>query len=313
MPGAEREIRLRLWWTALLVLIALSGAGLAVAADRPHGPARPELFFEAEAQYGPWVDSAWSAVRNAGESLADVSSAGREALGTLQALDPTAAEEHLNAGDRAVQALIDLDDELVTVGGVTFAQIERWRMSDERQAQIVAIEAAVAAARTVPSEWPPITTTGRTMSQALQALLRHDGLVFRATTAGRQSEWQAALDLLGQASSELAAAGAARDALAAQGSVETLTALLERYAAYDAALANLYTYVRDTGVQTGADFDGLRSAVDVAQAALPGSDDVLAVVVGESAAPALTAALVRIEQARGEVIEALALAPESAP
>jgi len=43
----DPQLRARLWWTALLVLIALSGAGLAVAAGRPRNPVRrPELTFE---------------------------------------------------------------------------------------------------------------------------------------------------------------------------------------------------------------------------------------------------------------------------
>lgn len=299
-----------MWWTALLVIISLSGAGLVVAADRQHGAARPELFWEAETRYGPLIDSAWTQVRPASEALAKVSAAGGDALGTLQSLDPLSAEDHMNAGDSAVQALSDLDTDMAPVSGAAFAQIERWRLSPERQAQLAAIDSAVAAARTVPGEWPVLASTGRTMSQALQALLNHDGLVLGAARSSGESEWDEALELLGQAATELDAASAARDALAAQGDVATLTDLLDRYAAHDAALASLFTYVRDTGLQDGDEFDRLRSAVDSAQAALPGSDDVLAVVVRESTAPALTAALLRIEQARGRLLEALALAPE---
>ena len=43
----DLQLWARVWWTALLVLIALSGAGLAVAAGRPRNPAqRPELTLE---------------------------------------------------------------------------------------------------------------------------------------------------------------------------------------------------------------------------------------------------------------------------
>ena len=43
----DLQLWARVWWTALLVLIALSGAGLAVAAGRPHSPVqRPALTFE---------------------------------------------------------------------------------------------------------------------------------------------------------------------------------------------------------------------------------------------------------------------------
>ncbi len=313
MPDAELDLRPRLWWTALLVLIALSGAGLAVAADRHHAESRPELFWAADLKYGPGIDSAWAQVRAANGALAGVASAGRAALGTLQALDLEAANRHIDTGELSSQALIDTLVRVAADGGLLFAAVDRWRLSPGRQAQLSAIESALAAAGAVPADWPLIAATGRTMSSALQAMLVHDGLVFRATTAGRQAEWDAALELLGQAEAELAEATTASEALAERGNVETLTDLLGRYAAYDAALRDLYMYVRDSGRQEGDDFERLSAAVDAAQAALPGSDDVLSVVVAESAAPALAAALVRIEQARGEVIEALTVAPEPAP
>ena len=304
MLVADRDLRLQLWWTALLVLFGLSAAGLAVAADRAHGSDRPELFWEAESRYGSWIDSAWSQLRAASETLANVSGAGREALGALQSLAPEAAQEHIEAGDRALEALGDLETNI----------IERWRLSPERQAQLAAIDSAAAAARTVRGEWPVLAGTGRTMSQALGALMRHEELVAGARNAAGQSKWTAALELLEQAEAGLKVAATARDSVAAQGSdVDTLSDFLGRHSAHDVALRELYEHVRDTGRQQGDEFDRLRAAVDRAQAALAGSADVLARIVGESAAPALTAALVAIEQARGEVLEALDFAPEPAP
>ena len=314
MTPADHDFKVQLLWTALLVLFALSAAGLAGAVDRQHGSHRPELFWAAESRYGSWIDSAWTQLRAAGETLTNVSAAGREALGTLQSLNLDATEEHISAGDRALEALGDLENSMGTIAGATFAQIERWRLSPERQAQLSAIDSAASAARTVSGEWPLLAGTGRTMSRALAALMRHDELVARATAAAQQSRWPAALELLERAATELGAVSAARDSLAAQGSdVRTLADLLARYSAHDSALGNLYEHVRDTGRQEGDEFERLREAVDRAQAALPGNEDVLALIVGESAAPALTAALVRIEQARGEVLEALTLAPSPAP
>ena len=86
----------------------------------------------------------------------------------------------------------------------------------------------------------------------------------------------------------------------------TLDDLLGRYESYDAALVALYGHVRETGSQEGAAFDELRDDVERAQAALPRNDDVLAVIVGEAAAPAIADHLVAIERARESVQEALA-------
>lgn len=297
----------------MLVLFAVSGAGLAVAADRQHGVTRPELFWEAEVRYGRMIDSAWAQVNAANEAAARVSASGRDALGSLQSLDAPAADAFLDDGDAVLPSLADLESNVAASGGGSFASMEHWRLSPERQAQVRAIDAAVVAARRVPGEWPPLASTGRTMSQALQALQRHDGLVLRVTTAGRQSEWEVALELLGQASAELDAARTARDALGEQGGVETLTDVIDRNSRYDAALASLYTYGRDGGPREGAELTRLQTAADQAQRALPGTDDALAAIVGESGAPELTAALLRLEHARGEINAALELAPTLRP
>ena len=137
-------------------------------------------------------------------------------------------------------------------------------------------------------------------------MLRHDGLVFRATTAGRHAEWQSALDFLAQAKTPLDDAKQIRDILAATADVETLDDLLGRYRAYDAALNALYTHIRDTGNQQGSDFDALEREVELRQAALPADTSAMTVIVADAAGPAVTDALVDIEAAHGDVLDAIA-------
>ena len=259
----------RLWplSTVLLVLAALGTAGFAVAADR-----------QPEADRKQAADALKVQLRGVEPMLAEIDGAARRVAGSLQAAQLEEVAAALADGDATVA-------ELETVLPTITSQLD-----------------AVSA---VPSGWRSMSAVAGSMGEVIGALRRHDEIVFAATGAARQSEWAAALELLGEARAPLAEAAAARAALSASGDVETLDDLLSRYQAYDASLVALYGHVRDTGSQDGALFTDLRVNVEQAQAALPRNDDVLAVIVGEVAAPAIADSLVAIQQARDVVKEAL--------
>jgi hypothetical protein len=135
-------------------------------------------------------------------------------------------------------------------------------------------------------------------------LQRHDSLVFRATTSGRQSAWADAITTMAGAGAALDEARAARDALGAS-STDTLSQLIDRYAAYDSALSGLYSYFGSGGSKSGAQFETVNKQVEDAQAALPSGNEVFSLIVGEAAGSQLADALVQIEQARGDINAAL--------
>jgi hypothetical protein len=304
---SNRRLQLRLWWTALLVLCALGGAGLAVAADRPQNPVqRPEITWKADHEAARWLAAMADQLATIDEQVTSVSDAGRAVLGGLQSLATADLASALADGDAAVAVM---DDEVSTLGANARAaatEIDASRLGTQTEAQLVAVNTAVDAATRVPHIWNDLATEGRRVASLVDALLRHDGLVFRATTAGRQSNWDGAVSLLDQANTPLADADAIRDELAATVDVATLDDLLARDRAYDAALTALYSYIRSTDKQSGDEFDSLVADVDEAQAALPADTTAMSVIVSEAAGRSLTQSLIAIEEAHGDILEAVA-------
>lgn len=301
-----RSVRLRLWWTTLLVLIALGGAGLAVAADRPQNPVqRPELTWRADHAAEPWIKSLADKLRSIDADVGELSDAGRNVLGELQALDVDRMRASISDGD-AITTRMDTEIQgLVSMHEDALAAIDEWRLGPATADLLDQLNTATTSAGAVPESWHGLTTDANRVAGLVDAFLRHDGLVIRATTAGRQSKWDDGLTSLDQAGGPLRDAADIRNQLAPTVDVSTLDDLLDRYRAYDRALTALYTYLRDGGRQGGTQFDALQKAVDQAQAALPGDTTAMSVIVGEAAGPSVTDALVAIEGSHGDLIAAL--------
>ena len=101
-PAADRPrtLPLHLWWTTVLVLAALGGAGLAVAADRPGNPVqRPELTYRADLAAQPWVDHLRGDLELMATQGAQLSTDGRDVLGALASLDLDGANAALRMGE----------------------------------------------------------------------------------------------------------------------------------------------------------------------------------------------------------------------
>src|SRR5437870_3159105 len=128
-PEPPRTLRLHLWWTLVLVLAALGGAGLAVAADRPGNPvARPELTYRADQAAQPWIDHMAADLDTVQTQAADLATAGRNALGSLQALDRDGASSALSAGDQTAAQIATLAAGLRHAETRAHTSIDRWRI-----------------------------------------------------------------------------------------------------------------------------------------------------------------------------------------
>jgi hypothetical protein len=295
-------LRRRLVWTVVLVLSALGGAGLATAADRlPTDETRPELTWQADRLAAPRLAAMTSQLVAIGAELSTLADAGRETLGRLPALEPAEIEAALASGDEASARLDDEVELLFTLRNEQFATVDDGRLSQANQALLAGIDDAISAVDPLPETWAAMAADARRVTLLLESFFQHDGLVFRATNAGRQSDWAGALALLEQAAAPLAQVGAIRDTLADEADVSTLDELLRRYADYDAALIALYAEVQRGGTQDSPEVAVLRAEVERTQAALPANNDALRVVVSDAAGPSVAAGLVVIEQARGVV------------
>lgn len=299
-------LRLHLWWTALLVLTALGGAGLAVAADRPQNPVqRPEVTYRADHDALIWIDALTADEQQILTRATDLSAAGRDLLSNLQTLDTDAARASLDAGDAAsneIGGLIGSARDKLFAANVS---VEHWRLGPLTADALDALAAGADASEELPIQWAGMAVPARAVADLIATLREHDELVFQATGAGRDANWQDALDLLGQAGTSLTSATGLRDQLAQTTTVETLDDLLGRSRDYDDALTELYAYLRDGGEQSGQQFDDLQAAVDAALAALPGDQGVYIVIVFEAVGIPLTDGLVAMEEVHGTIGEAL--------
>ena len=305
---------MRLWWTALLVVIALAGAGLAVAADRPHNPnSRPELTWRADRAAQPWISALVSELEIVDAHALQLSRHGRDVLGRLTALDVEGMNTALAAGDPvSAEVTVELG-RLAILSGQAEPAVEEWRLGPSTRARFDQLGVAAASAQQLTASWQEVGAHSRRVGGLIDSLFRHDGLVFRATTAGRNANWDDALLLLEQAKGPLGEATEIRNGLATRLNTDTLDDLLDRYRSYDAALTAMYAYIRDTGLRDGPDFDVLEQDVATAQEALPPNSSAMRVIVAEAAGPPLTDALVAIEAARGEILEALEPSDQAQP
>ena len=81
--------------TTLLVLIALGGAGLTVAADRQQTPdQRPEVMWAADQAAQPWIATLSTDLTAIDTAATALSKAGRDTLGNVQGLDGIAYIAH---------------------------------------------------------------------------------------------------------------------------------------------------------------------------------------------------------------------------
>src|SRR5512133_3238478 len=91
---APIRLRNRLAWTVVLVLIALGGAGLVSAADRPAtDDGRPELTAHADALARPWLLPLTAQAHEVATDVDTINGSGRTILG----LAPGASKDRADA------------------------------------------------------------------------------------------------------------------------------------------------------------------------------------------------------------------------
>ncbi len=243
--------------TTALVLVALSSAGLAVAADRGA---------ETGNDGSDQVTQSWLAKLGADLSAVaaptyDLANAGRDTIGNLQGLNFEAMNLAIDQGDMAIGEVNEALLELSADKAQSPAELNGVNLGFDTVARIDAISHAQAAASGLDHSWAVLRVRATVIAELIGDLQHHDDLVFQATAAGRGSDWSAALDALDSAAKALDDARAARDRLGTAATTDTLDELITRFADYDASLRALYSYVETNGAGPSAEFDALSKAV----------------------------------------------------
>lgn len=303
-------LRNRLAWTVVLVLIALGGAGLTTAADRPAtDTGRPELTAHADALARPWLAGLAVQARAVAGDVDAVNESARQILSLAAGSDPEQVDGALSTGNEASAQLDEALAALVEQRAKVPAGLDERRMGLANRQLLAAVDGVADGAGPVSGTWRALAADTGQVAALLVALTDHADIDARATAAGGTGDWPAALDQLSQAGAALDRARGARDLLAATNDVSALDDLLDAYADYDAALVALYTAVRDGEEQDSQRVRDLAAAVLAARERLPADETALREFVAGMAGAAIAAEVVDLETARGTVDEAVSNLP----
>ena len=311
MEGRGRRLAGRalrgLAWVVAAMFVSLAGAGLAVSADHlPGDTTRPERTWTQDVAFqariralGPEFDALSGDVGTLGDTA-------RTALVDLVARRDDLLSVELGAGDRLVASV---DAQVIRLNGMLDAVANStppYLLGDASTSMLSAARSALQTTSPLSSEWHALADQSLPAIGLTGVLQTHDDLVFSAIQEAHAARYSTAVRTLARAAAELATATQTRDALQARADVSTLTTYLERMSSYDAALTALYTNLEHSGGRMTAAGERLVAKVAAAQKLLPPDTRAIVVIMGDIAQAGLNQAAIGIEQARGDLGDAVA-------
>ncbi len=310
VKAAIRHVVVAVGWLGLLAAIGLGGAGIVNAMDHQPGTAgRAELTSVGEAEVVPMLDAAAIDLSVVADEVATLGVQARGALAALNGVDAAAVDGAIAAGNRLVADLrlrtVALRRELAAVPYVD-TPVVTIELSDAVAARHAALVAAIAATEGLDDAWQRLTLGSISATRMSALLASHDDLVVRAAQRGRAARYDDAATLLDQADAAIVQARTLRDQLANTVDVTVLDQWLDRNAAYDKALRNLYAVISKVGSRVT---DAVRQAIAAEQAAkdrLPPDTRGLVVIMAEIGRGGMNGAVIAIEEARAKLIDAVA-------
>lgn len=295
-------------WLFAALFVAFGGAGLAVSADHQPGDAtRPERTWHADQAFQARMAATADDFTALGGEVGNLGDTARNALVDLVARNQQGLTTDLAGGDRLVTEI----HAHVSALASTFDEIEREypadSLGDRSQGMLEAARAALATTAPLASDWKTLADGTIPAMQLVSVLDQHDEYTFEATQQASARKYAQALALLRKSATTLDRARTTRDRFANTADVSTLTTWIDRLAAYDEALTALYTEVRASGGGiTTPRAKKLAAQVAKAQGALPPDNRGLVVIMGDLARGGLNQAAIAIEQARGDLADAVA-------
>lgn len=309
-----RRISIAAAWVAAALVLALGAAGIVTALDHlPGGDGRPELTWSAERAVAPGLDAASGDLQALADSVGVLGGAGRAALAALVARDAAGLSAEIAAGTTQLDAVDAAAAKLrADLAQIPLGAADRTtRYSAATIARYEELVAAAAAVEPLRPAWKRLAAGVAPAVELTQHLLDHDQVAVAAIKLGGAGNYPAAIKRIGEASAELAAARAIRDRLAANVDVSTLDQWIERNAAYDEALRDLWDALRRSGGRATSAVREAAAREKTAKEQLPPDARALVVILGDVARGGLNQAVIAIEEARGQLQESLARADAS--
>jgi hypothetical protein len=313
MKARARRVLAAVAWLALVLAIALGAAGIVSGADHPPGtPARRELTWTRDGEVEAALDAAPTRLARLADSVAALGVQARGALAALNGTETSTVEAAIAEGDRLRDGMLAettaLHRELAEVPYLARTDTGLL-VSDAVVARQRALVAALDGTAGLQAAWVRLTT-GSVAAIGLSTLLaQHDTQVTDAAALGRAARYGDAIAGIDGADATIQAARALRNRLANTVDVTVLDEWLNRNAAYDAALSDLYVAYSKVGTKVTDELRDARAAEEAARKNLPPDTRGLVVIMAEISRGGMSGAVIAIEEARGRLSAALAAAP----
>jgi hypothetical protein len=310
LPSPVSWFLSRIGWLAAALIVALGSAGLVQALDhRPGSPARAELTWSADQAVRVPLEGIIDDLNPIALDFDALGAQGRAALAALVASDPVALDNALKLGETLV-AKITVETAAVRNRVAALPGIgpgAEGRLSSDLRVRVATVQRAVDATSGIGEAWDRLSTGSSTAMHLATLLSTHDTASGEAVKQGSQGHYTDAVKALDQADPALAEARQLRDTLANTADVTTLTQWIDRNAAIDAALRRLYTVLAITGGKVTEEARQAFEQVQTAQEQLPPDTRALIVIMSDIARAGLNQAVIKIEEGRGRLADAIAL------
>lgn len=309
MTSALRRLIGGLVWLVMIVVIAMGAAGIVTGMDRTPGTAaRADLTAAGDAEVTPLLDAARDDLTGLADQVEALGTQARGALAALNSSDGTLGQTAIAEGDRLVADVVvrtaALRRELAAVPYVGTPEAGL-TVSDRVVARHAALVAALDATDGLDVAWARLTVGSVAATRMSALLAEHDRLVGLAAGRGRLAKYTDAIKLLDQAEARIGDARVLRDQLVATVEVSVLDQWLDRDAAYDVALRNLYKAIAKVGKKVTAATRAAVKAEAQARARLPADGRGLVVIMADIGRGGMNGAVIAIEEARAKLADAL--------
>jgi hypothetical protein len=176
--------------------------------------------------------------------------------------------------------------------------------------------AAIEAASGLAVHWRQVAARAIETANLTSQIARHDQTVIAAAADGKERRYQRAIGILDEALLLVADIQSRRARLIAGSEGTVLDEWITRSHDFDTAVKNLYAALRDCACPGGpytVEVQFANRDMELAKAQLPPDRRTIIVIVSEVTAGGLTEAVIAIEDARGQIEDALAEAEASEP
>lgn len=317
-PAAlARSALLAVGWLIAATLIALGAAGIATGIGGPPGsPARPELTWAGDRTIEPGLAAAKADLEAIRDDVAALSLSARTAIAALVATDRTLLQESIGEGTVTAEAvdtavaelrasLLDLPAIVLDPNG-DLSPRTALAIDAAAMRRFERLDRALRDTRVLAADWTRFSGASLAAERLTTLLIDHDAATAAAAASGRTGRYDEALEGLDTSDALIAEARLLRDRLSNTVDVVTLTEWIDRNAAYDAALRDLYDALSRSGGRVDDEVRAAFAAERDAKDRLPPDTRGLTIILAEIARGGMNEIAIAIEETRAALDDALA-------